>query len=122
LKKGHPPVVITVPIPTGAPNSASFQKLSGIRTFKVWTNPLELNGKLQNDLDLVVVVPNGQERYGNTGTAKGSDSINNVEQVVWENIPAVMRRSLYGPLLSGWDLSLLRMPGASLGKESVVGD
>jgi subtilisin family serine protease len=91
LNKGDPPVVITVPIPEGPPNDASTEDASGIRTFKVtlvWTDPPELNGKLQNNLDLVVIASNGLERFGNMGTAKGSDSINNVEQVVWENIPA----------------------------------
>ena len=30
----------------------------------------------------------GQERHGNMGTSKNFDRLNNVEQVVWENIPA----------------------------------
>lgn len=43
--------------------------------------------KLQNDLDLIVKAANGQERHGNVGTAKTFDRVNNVEQVVWHNIP-----------------------------------
>jgi serine protease AprX len=52
----------------------------------VWSDPS--GATLQNDLDLIVVAANRQERHGNMGTAKGFDRVNNVEQVVWENIPA----------------------------------
>jgi serine protease AprX len=53
---------------------------------------------LQNDLNLVVIAPDGsQERHGNMGTASfpaGTEEVgtfdgtNNVEQVVWQNVPA----------------------------------
>jgi subtilisin family serine protease len=58
-------------------------------TFKVtlvWTDPP--GATLQNDLDLVVVAADGSERHGNMGVAKGFDRQNNVEQVVWDNMPA----------------------------------
>jgi serine protease AprX len=57
-------------------------------TFKitlVWTDPPGV--LLQNDLDLIVQGANGDERHGNMGTGKGFDRRNNVEQVVWTNIP-----------------------------------
>jgi serine protease AprX len=52
----------------------------------VWTDPPGV--LLQNDLDLIVRAPNGQERHGNMGTSSSFDRVNNVEQVVWDNIPA----------------------------------
>ena len=52
----------------------------------VWTDPP--GAQLQNDLDLIVKASNGQERHGNMGTSKRFDRVNNVEQVVWDNIPA----------------------------------
>jgi hypothetical protein len=58
-------------------------------TFKVtlvWTDPE--GPALQNDLDLIVVAADGSERHGNMGTAKGFDRQNNVEQVVWDHMPA----------------------------------
>jgi len=51
----------------------------------VWSDPAGPN--LQNDLDLIVKAANGQERHGNMGTSAGFDRTNNVEQIVWENIP-----------------------------------
>ncbi len=51
----------------------------------VWTDPP--GAMLQNDLDLIVVASNNQERHGNMGTTKKFDRINNVEQVVWNNLP-----------------------------------
>ncbi|THC96005.1 hypothetical protein EYZ11_004504 [Aspergillus tanneri] len=51
----------------------------------VWTDyPGE---KLQNDLDLIVVCSDGTEKHGNMGDSKNFDRTNNVEQVVWENLP-----------------------------------
>lgn len=51
----------------------------------VWSDPP--GATLQNDLDLIVTASSGQVRHGNVGTSKGFDRANNVEQVVWENIP-----------------------------------
>ena len=42
---------------------------------------------LQNDLDLIVRAANGAERHGNMGTSKKFDRANNVEQVLWANMP-----------------------------------
>jgi subtilisin family serine protease len=61
---------------------------SAARTLKitlVWSDAPGAN--LQNDLDLIVKASNGEERHGNMGTASGFDRVNNVEQVLWENIP-----------------------------------
>jgi serine protease AprX len=57
-------------------------------TFKitlVWSDPP--GAALQNDLDLIVRTTDGQERHGNMGTSPKFDRQNNVEQVVWTNIP-----------------------------------
>ncbi|KAK3635672.1 hypothetical protein LTR22_019099 [Elasticomyces elasticus] len=91
FNKGDPPATITVHVRADPPETEVDMAHTGVRTLKVtlvWSDPPEPNGKLQNDLDLVVIAPNGTERYGNMGTAKGRDSVNNVEQVVWENIPS----------------------------------
>jgi serine protease AprX len=58
------------------------------RTLKftlVWSDPP--GAQLQNDLDLIVKAPDGQERHGNMGTGTGFDRQNNVEQIVWTNVP-----------------------------------
>jgi serine protease AprX len=51
----------------------------------VWTDPP--GAELQNDLDLIITAANGEERHGNMGTGTGFDRQNNVEQIVWENLP-----------------------------------
>jgi len=59
-------------------------------TFKitlVWSDPPEIDGILQNDLDLIVIAADSSERHGNMGTAAGFDAVNNVEQVFWTNMP-----------------------------------
>ncbi|PGG97676.1 hypothetical protein AJ80_09659 [Polytolypa hystricis UAMH7299] len=71
---------ITVTIPDGG-NNASTLKVT-----LVWTDyPGEF---LQNDLDLIVIASNGTERHGNMGEKQDFDRTNNVEQVVWRDIPA----------------------------------
>jgi serine protease AprX len=60
----------------------------GGNTYKitlVWADPA--GAELQNDLDLVVVAADGNERHGNMGLSKGFDRLNNVEQVFWANMP-----------------------------------
>jgi serine protease AprX len=53
----------------------------------VWTDPA--GEGLQNDLDLIVRDANGKERHGNqAATAVTFDRTNNVEQVVWDTVPA----------------------------------
>lgn len=57
-------------------------------TFKItlaWTDPPGV--ELQNDLDLIVIAADGSERHGNMGTGKGFDRTNNVEQVLWTDMP-----------------------------------
>jgi subtilisin family serine protease len=52
----------------------------------VWTDPP--GEALQNDLDLIVRTAAGRERHGNMrGTSTKFDRVNNVEQVIWSNIP-----------------------------------
>jgi len=52
----------------------------------VWTD--EPGPALVNDLDLIVVGPDGSERHGNLpASSSGFDRSNNVEQVVWTNAP-----------------------------------
>lgn len=52
----------------------------------VWTDPP--GETLQNDLDLIVVGPGGKEKHGNMDDKTGFDRSNNVEQVIWTNLPA----------------------------------
>ncbi|KAM7201141.1 Peptidase S8/S53 domain containing protein [Rhypophila sp. PSN 637] len=65
-------------------------------TFKITLAYADLpGGQLQNDLNLLVVI-GGEQRHGNQGMDSfplgtktvGFDRRNNVEQVLWENIPA----------------------------------
>lgn len=60
---------------------------SRLKVTLVWTDyPGEA---LQNDLDLMVKIADGQERHGNMpATSAEFDRKNNVEQVLWEDIPA----------------------------------
>lgn len=52
----------------------------------VWTDPA--GEALQNDLDLIVLASNGRERHGNVAAnSRKFDRVNNVEQVVWRNLP-----------------------------------
>jgi serine protease AprX len=52
----------------------------------VWTDPP--GEALQNDLDLIVRTADGQERHGNMPSSSSEfDRRNNVEQVVWSNVP-----------------------------------
>jgi hypothetical protein len=40
-----------------------------------------------HNADLIVIAADGTERHGNMGGGSGFDRLNNVEQVLWENIP-----------------------------------
>lgn len=52
----------------------------------VWTD--RPGATLQNDLDLVIRAADGQERHGNVSpNATDFDRDNNVEQIMWENMP-----------------------------------
>ena len=59
---------------------------SSLKITLVWSDPA--GPQLQNDLDLIVIASDGTERHGNCGTGKNFDRTNNVEQVVWDNMPA----------------------------------
>jgi hypothetical protein len=77
-------------VPSGADTTAAppVRTHSSGATFKitlVWTDPP--GPDLQNDLDLVVIAADGTERHGNAGTTTGFDRANNVEQVLWTNMP-----------------------------------
>jgi subtilisin family serine protease len=70
--------VVNVQIPEGSPAALVF------KVTLVWTDPP--GERLQNDLDLIVV-GSGTEKHGNQGDGPEFDRVNNVEQVVWKNIP-----------------------------------
>lgn len=74
---------------TGQQESHTVDVPANARLLKVtlvWTDPP--SEALQNDLDLIVRLSNGQERHGNMGTATTFDRNNNVEQVTVSNPPA----------------------------------
>ncbi len=87
LKQGQNGTV-TITIPKKKSSSGAHTTGTGytLKVTLVWTDPP--GAKLQNDLDLIVKASNGQVRHGNMGTSKKFDRVNNVEQVVWDNIPA----------------------------------
>lgn len=86
-------------IVTGEQNSYCVSLSSGDKSLKatlVWTDPPSSpisRNHLVNDLDLIVVGPDGNIYYGNgkyspIGTARDSpDFLNNVEQFVWKGAP-----------------------------------
>ena len=92
LKQGDSDTIV-VHIPSQPPGRGNQALAAGIMglgaTFKitlVWSDPP--GADLQNDLDLIVRAADGSERHGNMGTSGGFDSVNNVEQVFWSNMPA----------------------------------
>jgi subtilisin family serine protease len=63
------------------------QNTSLLKVTLVWTDPA--GEALQNDLDLIVRLPNGQQLHGNVAaTSSDFDRNNNVEQVAVSNPPA----------------------------------
>ena len=85
---------IEIDIPKGPPRHEGAAEPDDVApmavgaTFKitlVWSDPP--GAGLQNDLDLIVRAANGAERHGNMGTSKRFDRANNVEQVLWTNMP-----------------------------------
>ncbi len=63
-------------------NDGTFLKVT-----LVWTD--RPGATLQNDLDLIVRTADGQERHGNVApNSPAFDRQNNVEQIVWDNVPA----------------------------------
>ena len=90
LKEGEEDgIVISIPKRgPGQRHAHAPAPMAGGATLKVtlvWSDPP--GAQLQNDLDLIVVASDGTERHGNMGTGKGFDRTNNVEQVVWPNMP-----------------------------------
>jgi serine protease AprX len=88
LKQGQQDT-ITIKVPAGhqsVANAGTTGLSPSLKVTLVWTDPP--GAMLQNDLDLIVVASNNQELHGNMGTSKKFDRVNNVEQVVWNNIPA----------------------------------
>jgi hypothetical protein len=89
LKQGEEGSIV-VKVPAGRKGAAARSGTTGIspslKVTLVWSDPP--GAMLQNDLDLIVRASNGEERHGNMGLSKNFDRVNNVEQVVWNNIPA----------------------------------
>jgi len=77
-------ITVNIPGQAGA-GGVNAQGLPTLKITLVWTDPP--GALLQNDLDLIVKAADGKERHGNMGTGDGFDRRNNVEQVVWTNIP-----------------------------------
>ncbi len=90
LKQGDEDT-FTVKIPEDSPGEGKegvSTQSAGHATFKitlVWTDPP--GEALQNDLDLILRTADGDERHGNMGTGRGFDRVNNVEQILWTDIP-----------------------------------
>jgi serine protease AprX len=81
LKQGSREVIaITIPGPGSLTAGAT------LKVTLVWSDPP--GAALQNDLDLIATSEGGEERHGNAGDTKGFDRTNNVEQVLWTNMPA----------------------------------
>ena len=60
---------------------------ASLKVTLVWTD--RPGPTLQNDLDLIVRTSDGQERHGNVSpNSTAFDRVNNVEQVVWDDLPA----------------------------------
>jgi hypothetical protein len=84
LEQGQEETIeIEIAKPSGGNVPASRSGVT-LKVTLVWSDPP--GAALQNDLDLIVIA-GGHERHGNVGTRKGFDRANNVEQVVWRNIP-----------------------------------
>ncbi|KAL6238380.1 hypothetical protein BDW75DRAFT_247462 [Aspergillus navahoensis] len=80
---GEEETVVYIP---GSRNSqASSASSHVLKVTLVWTDPP--GPYLQNDLDLIVKGPDGTEKHGNMGDRPDFDRSNNVEQVVWTNLP-----------------------------------
>jgi serine protease AprX len=73
-------ITIHIPPTTGTATTGATLKIT-----LVWTDPA--GPVLQNDLDLIVKASDGTERHGNVGLSTDFDRLNNVEQVVWANMP-----------------------------------
>lgn len=72
----------TFSLPDDMPNHNQDMTLKVTMTYTDKEQP-----GLFNNLNLIVMAPDGTERHGNMGTDNGFDDDNNVEQVVWKGIP-----------------------------------
>jgi hypothetical protein len=88
---GSEEITVNIPskgdLPRAPGSSASTAASNGVvlKVTLVWTDPPGDN--LQNDLDLIVVSPDGTEKHGNMGDKPDFDRSNNVEQVEWRYFP-----------------------------------
>ena len=87
------PVTVSVPkgVETGMTNELNSSRVASINaiTLRVTLVYTDMPGQmLQSDLNLIVIAADGSERHGNMGTGAEFDTANNVERVVWENIPS----------------------------------
>lgn len=85
LKQGQQTTVVIKVPERGARDVEPAGVGPTLKATLVWSDPP--GATLQNDLDLIVTASNGQVRHGNSGASKNFDRVNNVEQVVWANIP-----------------------------------
>ncbi|KAB2569473.1 hypothetical protein DBV05_g11856 [Lasiodiplodia theobromae] len=80
-------IALTIP-PASALEAKEASASDNVVTLKVTLVYTDRPGEgLQNDLNLIVKTPDGIERHGNMGTAEEFDRYNNVEQIVWRDIP-----------------------------------
>ncbi|KAK0609110.1 hypothetical protein DIS24_g12491 [Lasiodiplodia hormozganensis] len=80
-------ITLTIP-PASALEAKQASANDNVITLKVTLVYTDRPGEgLQNDLNLIVKTPDGIERHGNMGTAEEFDRYNNVEQIVWRDIP-----------------------------------
>lgn len=93
LNQGDEDTII-VEIPREPPGERALARRAGVdttglgATFKITLVWSDYRGDtLQNDLDLIVIAADGSERHGNMGTSSNFDRVNNVEQVLWTNMP-----------------------------------
>lgn len=80
-------IALTIP-PASALEAKQASANDDVVTLKVTLVYTDRPGEgLQNDLNLIVKTSDGIERHGNMGTAEEFDRYNNVEQIVWRDIP-----------------------------------
>lgn len=89
---------------------------ASLKVTLVWTD--RPGPTLQNDLDLIVRAADGQERHGNVAPGSAEfDRDNNVEQVVWDDVPAgdvdIVVRAHRIPLFAQTYALVTRVSGSS---------
>ena len=96
---------------------------TSLKVTLVWTD--RPGPTLQNDLDLIVRTADGRERHGNVAsTSAAFDHTNNVEQVVWDNMPAgnidIIVRAHNIPVLAQSYALVIRTEGGSQAPQELV--